>query len=83
MVERILDAGLVVTLADRFEVAFEGSDQVWAEGHLVFSQDAAIQEVKDREQKDRLVRPLVRAALVAAEVVKALQPVLPCFFRRH
>jgi hypothetical protein len=29
------------------------------------------------------VRPLVRAAFIAPEVVKALKPVLPCFLRRH
>ena len=83
MVKRVLDAGLVVVLADHLEIASEGLNQVWGEGDLVFRQEAAVEEVEDREQKDRLVRSLVRAAFVAAEVVKALQPLLPCLFRRH
>jgi len=29
------------------------------------------------------VRPLVRTALIAPQVVKALQPFLPCSFRGH
>jgi hypothetical protein len=40
-------------------------------------------EVEDGGQKDWLMRPLMRTALVAAKVVEALQPFLPCSFRRH
>ena len=39
--------------------------------------------VDDGKQQDRLVRPLVRTAFIAAQVVEVFQPVLPCLFRRH
>ena len=34
-------------------------------------------EIKNREQKNWLVRPLMRTAFIAPEVVKPLQPVCP------
>ena len=83
VVKGILDRGLVVALSDHLKVAFKGFDQIRAEPDFVFVQKAVIQEVKDGEQKDWFVRSLMRAALVAPEIVKTLQPLLPCFFRRH
>jgi hypothetical protein len=29
------------------------------------------------------VRSLVRAGFIAPQIIKALQPLLPCFFRQH
>jgi hypothetical protein len=48
-----------------------------------FCQEPAIEQVEYGEQKNRLMGPLVRAARVAAEIIKPLQPLLPCFLRRH
>ena len=83
VVKRIFDGGLVIALADRVEVALEGFGHVRAEGEFVPRDEAAIEEVEDGEQKGGLVRPLIRAALVAPEVLEAIQPLLPCLFRRH
>ncbi len=77
VVKGILDAGLIVMLTDRREIAFEGSDQIVAQRDFVLGQQALVEQVHYGEQEDRLVRALVRAPFIAPEVVQALQPLLP------
>lgn len=79
----VLDRGLVIALADDLKVALKGFGEFWRELYLVLGQGPSIEEVEDDKQKDGLVRALVGAAFVAPEVVKALQPLLPCLLGRH
>jgi hypothetical protein len=83
VVKWILNRRLVVTHSNHPKIAFEGFDQIRVERDFVLFQQAVVQKVEDGEQKNWFVRSLMRTAPVAPEVVKSLQPLLPCFFRRH
>jgi hypothetical protein len=67
-------------LADDFKVAPEGSSQVVVEGDAVVGDESPVEEVHDSEEEHGLVRPFVRAWIVTAEVVKAVQPGLTLLF---
>lgn len=83
VVKWVFNGRLVIVLANRLKLASEGLHQFWAKRNFISGQDAAIEQFEDGNQKDRLVRPLMRPTLVTAEVVKPFQPMLPCLFRSH
>ena len=59
VIKGILDAGLIVMLTDRREIAFEGSDQIVAQRDFVLGQQALVEQVHYGEQQRGLVRALV------------------------
>jgi hypothetical protein len=56
-------------LADDFKVAAEGFYQIVIEGDAVVGDESTVEEVHDGEQENGLVRPLLGAGVVAAEIV--------------
>jgi hypothetical protein len=75
--EWILNRWLVPGLSNNLKLSFEGCDQIIIYPNLVIGNCAPVNFIDNRQQKHGLVRSFVRTALVAAQVVKSLQPSLP------